>query len=106
MTERCLDTSTIFEDMCLAFERAYASNVDGVLCGCCRSRGCEACKHAAGWHICDADRAALAAILRADQQPEPRWKAGTLDAGKLDIHNTMWALARRLVLLEILKDAR
>ena len=66
VTERRLDTSTTFEDMSLAFERAYAANVDGVLCECCRSRGCEACKHAPGWHICDADRAALAAVLRAD----------------------------------------
>ena len=106
MTERCLDAATSFEDMCLAFERAYAGNVEGVLCECCQTRGCEACKHATGWHICDGDRAALAAVLREDQQPEPRWKAGTLHAGKLDIHNTMWALARRLVPLEILKDAR
>ena len=92
MTERCLDAGTTFEDLCVAFERAYAANVDGVLCECCHSRGCEACKHATGWHICDADRAALAAVLREDQQPELRWKAGTLHAGKLDIHNSLWSL--------------
>ena len=83
MTERRLDAATSFEDMCLAFERAYAANVEGVLCECCQTRGCEACKHATGWHICDGDRAALAAVLREDQQPAPRWKAGTLHAGKL-----------------------
>ena len=106
MTERCLDAATSFEDMCLAFERAYAANVEGVLCECCQTRGSEARKHATGWHICDGDRAALAAVLREDQQPEPRWKAGTLHAGKLDNHNMMWALARRFVPLEILRDAR
>ena len=31
MTERCLDAATSFEDMCLAFERAYAANAEGVL---------------------------------------------------------------------------
>ena len=74
MTERCLDAGATFEDMCVAFELAYAANVDGVLCECCHSRCCEACKHATGWHICDADRAALAAVLQEDQQPERRWQ--------------------------------
>ena len=105
MTERCFDAGTTFEDMCVAFERAYAQAVEGVLCDCCQSRGCETCKHATGWHICDADRATLAPVLREDQQPEPRWKAGTLHAGKLDIHNSLWSLSRRLVLLNIIKDA-
>jgi len=104
MTERCLDAGTTFEDMCVAFERAYAANVAGVLCECCHSHGCESCKHATGWHICDADRAALAAVLQEDQQPERRWKAGTLHAGTLDIHNSLWSLSRRLVLLDILKE--
>ena len=105
MTERGLDAETTFEAMCLAFERAYAGNPDGVLCECCQSPGCEVCKHATGWHICDSDREALAADLREDQEPMPRWNAGTLHAGKLDIHNTLWTLPRRLVTLEVLKDA-
>ena len=105
MTERSLDAETTFEAMCLAFERAYAGNPDGVLCECCQSPGCEVCKHATRWHIYDRDREAQAAVLREDQEPMPRWKAGTLHAGKLDIHNTLWTLARRLVPLEVLKDA-
>ena len=105
MTQRCLDAGTTFEDLCVAFERACAANVDGVFCECCHSRGCEACKHATGWHICDADRAALAAVLREDQQPERRWKAGSLHAGKFYIHNSLWSLSRRLVLLDIIKYA-
>ena len=99
-----LDKSTTFEDLCVAFERAYDANVDGVICERCHSRGCEACKHATGWHLCDADRAALAAVLQGDQQPERRWKAGTLHAGTLDIHNSLWNLSRRLVPLDILKE--
>ena len=80
MTERFLDATASLEDMSLAFERAYAANAEGVLCECCQTRGCEGCKLAKGWHICDGDRAALAAVLSVTQQPEPRWKAGTLHA--------------------------
>ena len=35
ITERCVDADTLFEDMCLAFERAYAANEEGVFCECC-----------------------------------------------------------------------
>ena len=35
---------------------------------------------------------------------EPRWRAGTLHNGKLDVEGTLWTLARRLVPLDVQRE--
>ena len=53
---------------------------------------CPSCLHALGWHRCD--RAELDEV----------WRAGAVRAGTLDVASTLWALARRLVPLEVLRQ--
>ena len=104
MTGRSLDAATTFEDMCVAFEQAYAQDPAGLLCECCQQVGCDACKHALGWHVCQCDRDALGDELGPLEEPELRWKAGTLHAITFDVESNLWFLARRLVPLHVLKD--
>ena len=59
MTGRNLDASSTFEEMCVAFEQAYAQDPAGLLCECCQEAGCESCKHALGWHVRQRDRGAV-----------------------------------------------
>ena len=89
MTDRVLDDEKTFESLCIQFERTYAS--EGYACECCQGHSCQSCTHARGWHVCERDC-------------EERWRAGTLHEGVLDIHSTLWALARRLVPLHVLKE--
>ena len=63
MTGRSLGAANTFEDMCVAFEQAYAQDPAGLLCECCQSAGCESCQHALGWHVCQRDREALGTDL-------------------------------------------
>ena len=46
---------------------------------------------ATGWHNCERD------------QVQGVWRAGTLHAGNLDATSSLWALARRLVPLDVLR---
>ena len=89
MTDRVLDDEKTFESLCIQFERTYAS--EGYACECCQGHSCQSCTHARGWHVCERDC-------------EEHWRAGTLHEGVLDIHSTLWALARRLVPLHVLKE--
>ena len=104
MTGRNLDASSTFEEMCVAFEQAYAQDPTGLLCECCQAAGCESCKHALGWHVCQRDRDTCPGNLRRLEEPPEKWKAGTLHAGKLDMESNLWFLARRRVPLDVLKD--
>ena len=38
MTGRSLDADTTFEDMCVAFEQAYAQDPTGLFCECCQKQ--------------------------------------------------------------------
>ena len=104
MTGRCLDAATTFEDMCVAFEQAYAQGPAGLLCECCQSAGCESCQHALGWHVCQRDREALGSTLDPLEDPEEKRKAGTLHGSKFDVESNLWVLARRLVPLHVIKQ--
>ena len=104
MTGRTLDAANTFEDMCVAFEQAYAQDSAGLLCECCQEVGCESCKHALGWHVCQRDREALGTDLELLEEPPKKWKAGTLHGDKFDVESNLWSLARRLVPLHVLKD--
>ena len=71
MTGRNLDASSTFEEMCVAFEQAYAQDPTGLLCECCQEAGCESCKHALGWHVCQRDRDTFPGNLgRLEEPPE------------------------------------
>ena len=69
MTGRTLDSANTFEDMCVAFEQAYAQDAAGLLCERCQDVACESCKHALGWRVCQRDREALGADLRPFEKP-------------------------------------
>ncbi len=106
MCDRTLDNNLTMEGLCLKFEAAYRAA--DVCCPCCEDSGdqCESCKHALGWHICAKDVAELQAAegLGDDETAEERWRTGTLHSGKLDVMNTLWTLARRLVPLAVLRE--
>ena len=104
MTGRTLGAATTFENMCVAFEQAYAQDQAGLLCECCQQTGCDACKHAFGWHVCQSDRDVLGKELGPLEKPQLRWKAGTLHACTFDVESNLWFLARRLVPLHVIKD--
>ena len=71
MTGRNLDASSTFEEMCVAFEQAYAQDPTGLLCECCQEAGCESCKHALGWRVCQRDRDTFPGNLgRLEEPPE------------------------------------
>ena len=73
MKGRSLEATTTFEDMCVAFEQAYAQDPAGLLCECCQAGGCESCLRALGWHVCQRDREALGAALGPLEEPEEKW---------------------------------
>ena len=104
MVDRVVEDSKTMEEMCVAFETEYASK--DRCCPCCdiASSQCTTCSHALGWHTCEKDVAALGPDLSDELTAEPRWRAGTLHNGKLDVEGTMWTLARRLVPLAVLKE--
>ena len=104
MTGRTLDSANTFEDMCVAFEQAYAQDPAGLLCECCQDVGCESCKHALGWHVCQRDREAFGTDLGPLEEPLEKRKAGTLHGDKFDVESNLWSLARRLVPLHVIKD--
>ena len=104
MTGRSLDAATTFEDMCVAFEQAYAQDPTGLLCECCQAAGCESCQHALGWHVCQRDREALGSTLGPLEEPDEKWKAGTLHGDKFDVESNLWVLARRLVPLHVIQS--
>ena len=108
MVDRVVEDNKTMEEMCVAFERAYASQ--GKCCPCCENLGsqCATCSHALGWHVCDKDVATLRLEVpleeREEVTAEARWRAGTLHNGRLDVEGTLWTLARRLVPLVVLKE--
>ena len=104
MAGRSLDADTTFENMRVAFEQAYAQDPAGLLCECCQEAGCESCQHALGWHVCQRDREALGADLGPLEEPNEKWKAGTLHGDKFDVQSNLWVLARRLVPLHVIKS--
>ena len=104
MTGRNLDASSTFEEMCVAFEQAYAQDPTGLLCECCQEAGCESCKHASGWNVCQRGREALGETQGPLQEALVKWKAGTLHGDKFDVQTNLWFLARRLVPLHVLKE--
>ena len=79
---RCLEATTTFEDMCVAFEQAYAQDPAGLLCECCQPGGCESCLRALGWRVCQRDREALGTALG------PLEELGEMES---------WHLARRQI---------
>ena len=104
MKGRSREATTTFEDMRVAFEQAYAQDPAGLLCECCQEAGCESCKHALGWHVCQRDREALGKTQGPLQEDLVKWKAGTLHGDKFDVETNLWFLARRLVPLHVLKE--
>ena len=55
--------------------------------------------YAEGWHQCEKDWEEV----DEGYEPAPVWRTGTLHQGVLDIDCSLWALARRLVPLEVMK---
>ena len=107
MTGRTLDSANsanTFEEMCITFEQAYAQDPAGLLCECCQDVGCESCEHALGWHVCQRDRHALGESSDPLEEPEQKWKAGSLHGGTFDVDSNLWCLARRLVPLHVMKE--
>jgi hypothetical protein len=100
---------TTFEGLCADYENAFAlaRHEDGTcfVCDCCAqdTKGCSSCTHALGWHRCDHEAARSCAAGLAEE-PQRRWRAGTLHNGRLDVTSTLWTLARRLVHLHVLKE--
>ena len=81
---------TSFEQLCLRFERELTPH----MCACCSSSQeakCATCLHAIGFHVCA-------------KTGQPAWKAGTLHNGKLDVEAYLWALIRRNVPLDIVRQ--
>ena len=99
VTNGQLADNDTYEARCSAYEQAY----EEYACECCRELEragaqdprqpgpCGSCLHAVGWHRCDQD------------ELEERWRAGSLHNGHFDVASTLWALARRLVPLDVLK---
>ena len=85
MLDRAVDGSKTMEEMCVALESAYASQ--DKCCPCCDIAGsqCTTCIHALGWHTCEKDAAALGEEQGREFTAEPRWRAGTLHNGRLDV---------------------
>ena len=104
MLDRAVEGNKTMEELCIAFESTYAAQ--DKCCACCdiASTQCTTCSHAWGWHTCEKDIAALGVDQGGDVTAEPRWRKGTLHNGRLDMDNTMWTLARRLVPLAVLKE--
>ena len=95
-----LEQHTTFEQLCKAYEGAY----EAFACECCLELAelvpearqepgpCRSCLHALGWHRCDRE------------QNSQTWRAGSLHAGNMDIASTLWALARRQLPLEVMRQ--
>ena len=64
-------------------------------CACCADAHrmkCRTCTHAIGVHCCE-------------RNPQvAQWKSGTLHNGKVDVDQSLWALARRSVPLTVITE--
>ena len=79
-----------FEEKCAEIEDAY----EAFGCSCCageESHRCDACHHAVGFHTCQ-------------QSGLKRWRRGTLHGGSVDVQQTLLALCKRMVPLQVLAE--
>ena len=86
--------SVSFEEKCSEIEAEFCRAEHNLICQCCagelRSKVCDACKYAVGFHRCFHD-------------PEHmRWRKGTLHGGLLDAQRVLFNLHRRGLPLDTL----
>ena len=84
------DAQLTFEERCSEIEQDY----HGLGCPCCageESQRCLTCTHAVGFHRCQ-------------RTGQTRWRRGTLHGGALDVQETLLALCKRNVPLQVLAE--
>ena len=112
MLDRELVGKPGFEIFCKEIERTFGEA--DVLCHCCASADGEAdrcltCSHAIGFHDCERGGQSVSSdddekAHSSEEKQGPKWKAGTLFSGKLDILTTIQRLAQRCAPREVLKQ--